>query len=56
MGLVEGILNESYRVEFFFEKKATLNKSLDIIETAFKFIRKSKEIYQQINYHELQVH
>jgi hypothetical protein len=47
---------DSYRVEFYFEKKATLDESLDIIETVFKFVGKSKDIYQQRNYHELRLH
>jgi hypothetical protein len=47
---------DSFRVEFYFEKKATLEESLDIIETVFKFIRKAKEVYQKRNYRELQLH
>ncbi len=47
---------DSYRVEFYFENKATLGECLDIIETVFKFIRNVKEIYRQRNYIELQLH
>ncbi len=48
--------SDSYRVEFYFEKKATLDESLDIIETVFKFIKNIKEIPQQVNYDELPIH
>jgi hypothetical protein len=46
---------DSYRVEFYFEKQATLDDSLDIIEIVFKFMIKAKELYRQRNYHELQL-
>lgn len=46
---------DSYRVEYYFEKIATLDESLDIIETVFQFMKKAKEVYRQMYYQELQL-
>lgn len=46
---------DSYRVEFYFENKATLEECLDIIEIVFRFITKAKEVYRLAYYFDLQL-